>query len=227
MVLKRQTGPRWLHSYHQERHPVGERHRPDQVAAQSDRQAAWTTLRAVADRTSSVMDQANYVPQGTLELREAVAALYSRRIVPTHSGHIVITSGAQQAINPLAETWLRSGSTVAVENPSYLGAMHAFRFHGGHLVNGPAAGSDDHAPSGLAGVARRATPDLVYMMLGCNYISGRPIPALVRGEIHSACAGVNVRLIEDEIMTHVILPSIAHPKVCQTLASQPRRWSAR
>lgn len=63
--------------------------------------------------------------EGYLPLREMIAARYREQGIPAESGNILITSGSQQALDLLARLFIDKGDRIAVESPSYLGALQA------------------------------------------------------------------------------------------------------
>ena len=77
-------------------------------------------------------------PAGDSRLRGLIAAyLRSSRGMQCTAEQIVITSGAQQAISLCAQLLVEPGDGVAVENPGYRAAGHAFALAGGRLHGVP------------------------------------------------------------------------------------------
>ena len=77
-------------------------------------------------------------PSGDARLRGLIAAyLLSSRGMQCSAEQIVITSGAQQAISLCAQLLVEPGDGVAVENPGYRAAGHAFALAGGRLHGVP------------------------------------------------------------------------------------------
>ncbi|MEO4046868.1 PLP-dependent aminotransferase family protein [Pseudomonas sp. CAU 1711] len=73
-------------------------------------------------------------PAGDPRLRELVAAyLRSGRGLNCSAQQVVITCGAQQAIALCAQLLVRPGDRVAIENPGYRAAGHAFAVAGAEL----------------------------------------------------------------------------------------------
>jgi len=98
--------------------------------------AIWRRLSARAMRTSS-KSQAGYSdPRGRRALREAIAQHVSfARAVACGPDDIVVTSGAQQALDLLARILVTPGRTVvAIENPGYPPLRAAFAAAGAKLV---------------------------------------------------------------------------------------------
>jgi GntR family transcriptional regulator / MocR family aminotransferase len=76
-------------------------------------------------------------PLGWPPLREAIARSLAARGIGADSGEILVTNGAQQALDLIARTLLDPGDTVAVEQPGYFAASFAFLASGAHLVGIP------------------------------------------------------------------------------------------
>jgi DNA-binding transcriptional MocR family regulator len=75
-----------------------------------------------------------YDPVGLGPLREAVAARYTQRGLPTRPEQIMITAGAQYALNLLIEDLMSPGDSVLVESPTYPHALDALRRRGARLI---------------------------------------------------------------------------------------------
>lgn len=75
-----------------------------------------------------------YDPAGLGPLREAVADRYTARGLPTRPEQLVITAGAQHALNLLVEELMSPGDSVLVESPTYPHALDALRRRGARLI---------------------------------------------------------------------------------------------
>lgn len=77
-------------------------------------------------------------PAGYWPLREAIAAYLRRsRAVICNPDQVVVTAGAQQALDLLARLLLSPGQRVVVENPCYPGAVAVFRAARAKLIAVP------------------------------------------------------------------------------------------
>ncbi len=75
-------------------------------------------------------------PQGSAPLREAIAThLKSARGVNCISEQIIITSGAQQALDLTARIFLSSNDSVLIEDPCYIEAKNLFKSNGANVVS--------------------------------------------------------------------------------------------
>ena len=102
-------------------------------------------------------------PRDGSPLRRAIAAHFESRGVPTTPDEILVTNGAQQAIDLVGRLLVGRGEAVVLEDPTYLGAIDAFTLAGARLLPVPVgpAGTDIHA---LRRATQQATPALVYLV---------------------------------------------------------------
>lgn len=66
---------------------------------------------------------------GVVELREEIAKRATARGTASTKDNILITSGAQQAIELIARAFIEPGDYILTENPTYLGALQAFNYY--------------------------------------------------------------------------------------------------
>jgi GntR family transcriptional regulator/MocR family aminotransferase len=98
----------------------------------------WGKLHAAFWRKPGLHQLGYGDPAGEWRLRELIAAyLRTSRDMHCAPEQIVITSGAQQAITLCAQLLLDAGDGVAVENPGYRAAGHAFAVAGAKLRGMP------------------------------------------------------------------------------------------
>lgn len=98
----------------------------------------WAKLNAAFWRKPDLEQLCYGDPAGDGRLRGLIAAyLRSSRGMQCTAEQIVITSGAQQAISLCAQLLVEPGDGVAVENPGYRAAGHAFALAGGKLHGVP------------------------------------------------------------------------------------------
>jgi DNA-binding transcriptional MocR family regulator len=165
-------------------------------------------LRACADvlpRLAAITDDIGYYPAGHPALRRAIASYYAGRGVPTEPDEIMVTGGAQQALSLLARAFVRPGERVLVENPSYPGALEAFREEAAVLCP---------LPVGLAGfeaAARRHRPCLAYAIPTYHNPTGAVLPALHRRRLATTAASARVPLVDDEVIAHLGFPGEPEP----------------
>ncbi|WP_068829791.1 MocR-like pyridoxine biosynthesis transcription factor PdxR [Pseudomonas sp. BMS12] len=94
----------------------------------------WARLSARFWRKPSPARLGYGDPAGDRQLRELIAAyLRNSRGLHCDPAQIVVTCGAQQAISLCAQLLVQPGDRVAVENPGYRAAGHAFAVAGAEL----------------------------------------------------------------------------------------------
>ncbi|AZF60956.1 PLP-dependent aminotransferase family protein [Pseudomonas sp. R11-23-07] len=112
----------------------------------------WAKLNGAFWRKPDLEQLCYGDPAGDARLRGLIAAyLRSSRGMQCTAEQIVITSGAQQAISLCAQLLVEPGDGVAVENPGYRAAGHAFALAGANLRGVPvdSEGIDCQALNGL------------------------------------------------------------------------------
>ena len=94
---------------------------------------------AAADVASyhRLMSRSVHDVRGLPELRAVIADQYTRDGLPTSESQILITSGAQHALEVIAEGCLQDGDVVLTEMPTYRGALEAFAHVGARIEGIP------------------------------------------------------------------------------------------
>jgi GntR family transcriptional regulator/MocR family aminotransferase len=120
--------------------------------------ATWRRLVAAELRATTLRRPPYTESAGLPALRAAIARhLALSRSVRAGADDVVVTHGAQQAIDLLGRVLVEPGDRVAVEDPGYLPARQALRAHGARLTGVPVDGE---------GIDVTALPDdarLVYV----------------------------------------------------------------
>lgn len=113
----------------------------------------WAKLNAAFWRKPDLQQLCYGAPEGDARLRGLIAAyLRSSRGMQCNAEQIVITSGAQQGISLCAQLLVEPGDGVAVENPGYRAAGHAFAVAGARL-HGVAVDNEGIDCAALAGLS--------------------------------------------------------------------------
>ncbi|MBD9413356.1 PLP-dependent aminotransferase family protein [Pseudomonas sp. PDM16] len=155
----------------------------------------WARLQARFWRKPSAARLGYGDPAGDPALRELVAAyLRSSRGLSCDPAQIVITCGAQQAISLCAQLLVQPGERVAVENPGYRAAGHAFAVAGAELCGVPVDGD------GLDTGALAAVEDcrLVYVTPSHQYPTGVTLSLARRLELLEWAEQRDGWIIEDD-----------------------------
>ncbi|MFD2339829.1 PLP-dependent aminotransferase family protein [Clavibacter tessellarius] len=157
---------------------------------------ADAVMRAAA-RLPAHLDGHGYDVEGIPELREAVAARYRARGLPTEPEDVMITVGAQHAIGLLASVLVHRGDRALVEQPSYPHAIQALRDAGARLV-GVGVGADGWDEDVLEQGIRRTRPALAYLMPDFHNPTGRTMPEAQRARVVALAEAHGVTVVADE-----------------------------
>lgn len=147
-----------------------------------------------------------YDALGLLPLREAVAARYTAAGVPTTASQIMVTSGAQHALNIILRALAGRQDRVLVEHPSYPNALDAIRAAGCRPVpvafpagpgTGPRSAGAHGARAGAAQAwdmaalqaALQQRPRLAYVVPDFHNPTGQLMTDLQRRHLVRAAAG--------------------------------------
>ncbi len=169
-------------------------------------------LEALRGDLPPLLSQAGYVPLGVPPLRKAIARVLTRGGLPSSPEQILVTSGAQQAIALVAALTLERGSTVILENPTYLSAIDIFTARGARLV--PVAVGEDGASFGAVRDAVRATsPGLVYLMPSFHNPMGVVMPAGTRRDLARLADELQVPILEDSSLEEIAFEGSPPPAI--------------
>ena len=135
--------------------------------------------------------------EGYPPLREALAALLLRRGIRATSREIYITSGSQGVLDGLGKILISPGDIVAVEAPTYLGALQAFNPYEPEYVQ---IATDDNGvvPESLEEVLKRYPVKFVYLVPTFQNPTGRTIPLERRKRIAEIAVSHNTLIVEDD-----------------------------
>jgi len=117
---------------------------------------AFGTLHPSARRIRRLVYDRLYHPLGLPALRGLWPDYYCKVGLNTKPEQVLITNGAQLAIALCAALYLQRGDPVLVEDPSYFGALDAFRAAGARISTLPVGGRlASHPPCFATGLAPR------------------------------------------------------------------------
>ncbi|MEI7772489.1 MAG: PLP-dependent aminotransferase family protein [Chloroflexales bacterium] len=152
--------------------------------------------RALVDSPASALQ---YGPtEGHGPLREMVSGWMSDLGLRAPAGQVLITSGSQQALDMLGKLLIDPGAPIAVENPTYLGALQAWAPYRPQLL--PLPVDDDGLDVGaleslLEGGAR---PRFVYIVSSFQNPTGVTLAPERRRALVELAARHRLPIIEDD-----------------------------
>jgi len=154
-------------------------------------------LREASQRvlTQAPRDALQYTTtEGLPALREWVAARLRQRGLAVQATQVLITSGSQQGLDLVAKMLLEKGTKVAVESPTYLGALQAFAPYEADAVE-VACDEAGPLPDRLPDVAGARA---LYLLPNFQNPTGRCIPQARRVQIAAQAQALGLPLLEDD-----------------------------
>jgi DNA-binding transcriptional MocR family regulator len=170
------------------------------------------TAAAAAVDVHELVGAPGYLPLGYPPLRHAIAARLTAQGMPTAAEEILVTGGAQQAISLLASCYVTPGAEVVLEDPTFPGAIDAFRTAGAKILTVPVrrAGASTEL---LAATLSEAPVQVVYLMPTFHNPTGSVMPESARRELARLCRISGVVLIEDNSLADLALGAEPPPSL--------------
>lgn len=162
--------------------------------------------RAIGKLTQDVMERIGpkslqySVTEGIPEMREWVAQRLTERFFARFAAEeVLVTNGSQQGLDLIAKIFLDPGDHVALENPSYLGAIQAFDSYQARYLTVD-TDADGMLPDSLEAVLSHAEPlpKFVYLVPNFQNPTGRTLSPERRERIVRICEHYDVPIVEDD-----------------------------
>jgi 2-aminoadipate transaminase len=135
--------------------------------------------------------------EGFWPLREALVDYLKNNKITAGAGEILIASGSQGVLDAIGKVLISKGDQVAVEAPTYLGALQAFTPYEPEYVRMD-TDEDGLIPGSLETVLASGKIKFVYLVPTFQNPTGRTIPLERRREIASIITRYNALLVEDD-----------------------------
>ena len=160
-------------------------------------------LEIIRELTGIVIDKYasgafQYGPtEGFWPLREALVDYLKEREIETSAAEILIASGSQGVLDAIGKVLISSGDQVAVEAPTYLGALQAFTPYEPDYVS---MDTDDIGliPESLDRVLASGKVKFIYLVPTFQNPTGRTLPLERRRQIADIIKKYNALLVEDD-----------------------------
>lgn len=134
--------------------------------------------------------------EGHLPLRELLVRHMGRYGIHVTPANILITSGAQQALDLIGKVFINSGDRVLTEEPTYLGALQAFTAYQAQYL--PVRMDDDGLDLESLEEALRAGPKFLYILPNFQNPSGVTLSLERRWKLVEMAAHYGVPIVEDD-----------------------------
>lgn len=165
--------------------------------------------RVVEDRATVALQYGSGSGQEGLKAR--LAGLMAAEGIEVDPGSILITVGAQQALDLVGKVFLDPGDEIVVEAPSYVGALAAFAAYEPRFVPVP---MDEHGlvVEALEEVLRAGTrPKFLYTCPNFHNPAGVTLSEPRRRRLVEVCADAGVPIIEDNPYGMLRFEGVAPP----------------
>jgi len=161
---------------------------PDTFPIEAMREA---TTRVLADAPREALQYA--ASEGFGPLREWVAEHMGAKGLQLDPTQVLITTGSQQGLDLVGKILIDAGASVAVETPTYLGALQAFAPYEPEVVT---VACDEHGPLPEdLGAAKGAR--FLYVLPNFQNPSGRCMGEARRVALSEAARDLGLPLVED------------------------------
>lgn len=159
--------------------------------------------------------------EGYLPLREMIAQQTRRTGIEVTAENILITSGSQQALDLLGKIFINPGDHIAVDNPTYLGALQAWNIYGAEYV--PVRLDEKGLVTDELEAAFRVGPKFIYALPNFHNPTGVTLSLERRHHLVELADRYGVPIIEDDpygqlrfegdtLPSIVVLDEKLHPK---------------
>ncbi|MGZ5715809.1 MAG: aminotransferase-like domain-containing protein, partial [Caldimonas sp.] len=162
---------------------------PDTFPIEAMRVASERVLRETPREALQYAASEGYMP-----LREWVAAEMAGHGLAVDAAQVLITTGSQQGLDLVGKALVDAGSRVAVESPTYLGALQAFTAYEPEFV---AIDCDDQGPLPDALVRQARGARFLYVLPNFQNPGGRSIGAARRDAIALSARAIGLPIVED------------------------------
>ncbi|MBG9824365.1 GntR family transcriptional regulator [Bacillus safensis] len=167
-----------------------------------------TAMKEMMGKVSQNIEAFGYEePKGYLPLREALSG-YLRTIgIQGSSSSILIVSGALQALQLISMGLLQRGSTVYLDQPSYLYSLHVFQSAGMKLTGVP-MDNDGLLPEHIHVARGEQGRAILYTNPCFHNPTGISMSERRREEILAASENAQLPIIEDDIYRELWIDAI-------------------
>ena len=149
-------------------------------------------------RNQPVLSLQYGVTEGYTPLREAVKARLKRvEHIDNADDEVIIVSGGQQGIELSAKALVNEGDTVIVEEPSFIGALNAFRSYNAHLAGVKMDEDGMNIASLERAVAENKNAKLIYTIPTFQNPMGTTMSLEKRKTVYEIARKNNLIIIED------------------------------
>jgi 2-aminoadipate transaminase len=150
--------------------------------------------------------------EGFMPLRQILPHFLHMRGVKVEASEVLVASGSQGVLNALGMALISKGDRVAVEAPTYLGALQAFTSYEPEYVS---MQTDEQGviPDALESVLKAGGVKFVYLVPNFQNPTGRTLPKARRMAIAELLCRYNGLLVEDDPYGALRYVGISEPPI--------------
>jgi 2-aminoadipate transaminase len=130
-------------------------------------------------------------------LKDRLVALMAEEGIDADPDHVLVTDGAQQALDLVAKIFIDPGDTVAVEGPSYVGALSAFSAYEPSFLTIPIDDEGMIVDELEDALVRGARPKFVYTVPNFHNPAGVTLSYSRREQLVALCREAGIPILED------------------------------
>jgi DNA-binding transcriptional MocR family regulator len=135
--------------------------------------------------------------QGQPSLRQRLAALMHEEGTPADPEDIIVTTGAQQALDLVAKVLIDPGDQIAIEAPAYVGALSAFSAYEPRYLQIDLDDQGMVVEQLEEALLRGARPKFVYTVPNFSNPAGVTMSRARREHLVALCRETHIPIVED------------------------------
>jgi 2-aminoadipate transaminase len=170
---------------------------PEVFPADQIKNACNVVLRTIGGQALQYGTSDGYIP-----LRELIADSANQNGDTCFGiNNVLMTSGSQQALDFIGRLLINPGDYVAVESPTYLGALQAWNLYGARYISVPM--DEDGVIVEEMEKALRLGPKLIYLLPNFQNPSGVTLSLERRRQVVALAERYGVPIVEDDPYGHL------------------------
>lgn len=174
-------------------------------------------LAAIAEemlREKPVLALQYGVTEGYAPLREAIKARMKKvEGIGGENDDLLIMSGGQQGIELTTKCVVNEGDTVLVEEPSFIGALNAFRSYGAHLVGVPMTEGGIDPEALEKAIEENENVKLLYVIPTFQNPTGTTMSIERRHQVYEIAKKHGILIIEDNPYGELTFDGVKTPTI--------------
>jgi 2-aminoadipate transaminase len=152
------------------------------------------TLRVLREQGRTALQ---YGPtEGYRPLRELLVRHMSRYGIKVGPENVLVTTGSQQGLDLIGKLFINPADRIAVEDPTYMGAIQAFTSYQARYLTVPL--DDEGMRTDLLEEALRAAPKFVYVLPNFQNPAGVTLSLARRRKLVELAAHYGTPIVEDD-----------------------------